>query len=836
VNERRNRPNNALGLVLLLLLGALAAVGQPATTTVADQFFTAVGPTYCSGSFTLSWVDFYSLDGFLIKGGTSAPIPVNSTGHFSVNVVPTNINTHPASGIYTVKYSLQPTNCAPGSEFWNVPQSGPVNLLGVRTLPTPPPSLIPITSLQPPITSGTVGLCAINFLVQWSSACGGGSGGGVTSVSAGNLSPLFTTSVSNPTTIPAITFALSTHSANTVFAGPTTGSAAAPTFRALVGADLPNPSATTLGGIESYAAVTHQFINQISTLGVPSSVQPDFSDLSGSVSCGQLPALTGDTTSSGCATVTSGINGLAVPASTAVLATNSSRQIVVATAAGVVSLFSTCSGVQYLGADGACHNAGTGTVTSIATTSPISGGTITGTGTISCPTCATAAGSLDVGRLLVGGGSKALAVGDLSGDASTSGSTLTTVTGINGGSVPASAKVLGTNASSQPVPAIAADVVSLFSTCSGVEYLGADGACHSAGSGSVTSIATSSPITGGTITTSGTIACATCVTSAASLTNNAFLMGAGSQGAQSVTALVATAALNLFTTTLQGLTPASGGGTVNFLRADGTWQAPAGTGTVTSIATTSPISGGTITSTGTISCSTCVTSASATLNHLQVGAGGQAISDGDLSGDVTTGGSEVTTVVKVHGVTYPSGPSANTVPVVTSATSGGTVTYEAVPNAALANSSLTVAAGSGISVSGCGPVSLGGTCTVSETANVRTRAFGGSFDGAGSALTTTNATTYFTIPYACTISAYNIVVDAGTITFDVWKIATGTAHPTIANTITASALPALSTGTAIHSTTLTGWTTSVSANDIFAVVINTVATAKTASLVLQCDE
>lgn len=39
-----------------------------------------------------------------------------------------------------------------------------------------------------------------------------------------------------------------------------------------------------------------------------------------------------------------------------------------------------------------------------------------------------------------------------------------------------------------------------------------------------------------------------------------------------------TADLNLFSTSLQGLTPASGGGTTNFLRADGTWAPPAGTG------------------------------------------------------------------------------------------------------------------------------------------------------------------------------------------------------------------------------------------------------------------
>jgi hypothetical protein len=39
-----------------------------------------------------------------------------------------------------------------------------------------------------------------------------------------------------------------------------------------------------------------------------------------------------------------------------------------------------------------------------------------------------------------------------------------------------------------------------------------------------------------------------------------------------------TADLNLFTSLLQGLVPASGGGTSNFLRADGTWAAPSGSG------------------------------------------------------------------------------------------------------------------------------------------------------------------------------------------------------------------------------------------------------------------
>lgn len=37
-----------------------------------------------------------------------------------------------------------------------------------------------------------------------------------------------------------------------------------------------------------------------------------------------------------------------------------------------------------------------------------------------------------------------------------------------------------------------------------------------------------------------------------------------------------TAMLHEFTTGLQGVVPASGGGTTNFLRADGSWSAPAG--------------------------------------------------------------------------------------------------------------------------------------------------------------------------------------------------------------------------------------------------------------------
>lgn len=51
-------------------------------------------------------------------------------------------------------------------------------------------------------------------------------------------------------------------------------------LRALVGGDLPNPGASTLGGVQSKTVVAHQFLNTISTAGVPGSAQPASTDLS----------------------------------------------------------------------------------------------------------------------------------------------------------------------------------------------------------------------------------------------------------------------------------------------------------------------------------------------------------------------------------------------------------------------------------------------------------------------------------------------------------------------------------------------------------------------------
>jgi len=52
---------------------------------------------------------------------------------------------------------------------------------------------------------------------------------------------------------------------------------------------------------------------------------------------------------------------------------------------------------------------------------------------------------------------------------------------------------------------------------------------------------------------------------------------AGTGDIEELTPTQLTAMLNAFSSSLQGLVPASGGGTANFLRADATWAAPPGT-------------------------------------------------------------------------------------------------------------------------------------------------------------------------------------------------------------------------------------------------------------------
>lgn len=76
---------------------------------------------------------------------------------------------------------------------------------------------------------------------------------------------------------------------------------------------------------------------------------------------------------------------------------------------------------------------------------------------------------------------------------------------------------------------------------------------------------------------------------------------AGSATPTALSATQATAILNTFTSSLKGLVPASGGGTTNFLRADGTWAAASGSSISLTCGNGLSCSPSPITGTGTIS-------------------------------------------------------------------------------------------------------------------------------------------------------------------------------------------------------------------------------------------
>jgi hypothetical protein len=107
-------------------------------------------------------------------------------------------------------------------------------------------------------------------------------------------------------------------------------------------------------------------------------------------------------------------------------------------------------------------------------------------------------------------------------------------------------------------------------------------------------------------------------------------------------------------------------------------------------------------------------------------------------------------------------------------------------------------------------------------------------DGGGSVLTA-GTKGYVTVPFSGTITKWTLVADAsGSVVFDVWK--TNGAVPTNTNTITASAKPTLSSEQYVLSSTLTGWTTSVSADDVFGFEIEgtpTTITRATLELTIQ---
>lgn len=107
---------------------------------------------------------------------------------------------------------------------------------------------------------------------------------------------------------------------------------------------------------------------------------------------------------------------------------------------------------------------------------------------------------------------------------------------------------------------------------------------------------------------------------------------------------------------------------------------------------------------------------------------------------------------------------------------------------------------------------------------IKTSTIGIAIDGAGAAITT-GVKGYLEVPFAGTITAVRLFADqSGSAVVDIWKDSYANFPPTVADTITASAKPTLSSAQASEDTTLAGWTTSISAGDILAFNVDSAST------------
>lgn len=159
------------------------------------------------------------------------------------------------------------------------------------------------------------------------------------------------------------------------------------------------------------------------------------------------------------------------------------------------------------------------------------------------------------------------------------------------------------------------------------------------------------------------------------------------------------------------------------------------------------------------------------------------------------------------------------------------VAFSGITSATNTIAAMVVGNGASLSATGTGTITATSAPPGSLTTNTKTRSVGITIDGGGSVITTGNKG-YIYVPYACTITANTLIADqSGSVVIDVWR-ATYPTVPTVANTITASALPTLSSQQVNQDTTLTGWTTSIAAGSFIGFNVNSATTVTRVNLTL----
>ena len=120
----------------------------------------------------------------------------------------------------------------------------------------------------------------------------------------------------------------------------------------------------------------------------------------------------------------------------------------------------------------------------------------------------------------------------------------------------------------------------------------------------------------------------------------------------------------------------------------------------------------------------------------------------------------------------------------------------------------------------------------SEPITSVTATLGFVIDG-GTALIATGIYGELKIPFGCTITSVDLLADqSGSIVVDIWKDTYDNFPPTNADSITASAVPTISSALKYTDSTLTGWTISISAGDILRYNVDSVTSLTRCTVIL----
>lgn len=100
----------------------------------------------------------------------------------------------------------------------------------------------------------------------------------------------------------------------------------------------------------------------------------------------------------------------------------------------------------------------------------------------------------------------------------------------------------------------------------------------------------------------------------------------------------------------------------------------------------------------------------------------------------------------------------------------------------------------------------------------------------------TGVKAYIEIPFACEVTGWTVLADAsGSIVLDVWKDTYANFPPTIADTITGSEKPTLSSQQKNQDLTLPTWTADIAAGSILAINIDSCTGIKQVTLSLRVE-